>query len=105
MLLRKHSLMSYRGHAMWPPIWVYGLGAKTEKQPRGEVGLLKEVRYYATKPGRLFLTIDHEGEEYTGCLLLDDDQFCAKLAELLKNHYGARLDDIGSLDIPAPEPQ
>lgn len=98
MQLRDHPLMSYQGESMWPPIWVGG--GKRGTRPQGEVGHLREVRYYRTKPGRLFLTMEHEGVRYTGCLLLDDTDSCLRVCELLKKNYGMFINTIGSLEMP-----
>jgi hypothetical protein len=84
---------------MWPPIWVYGLGASNRKKPHGELGFLKEVRRYSTKPGRVFLTMDYEGAEYACCLFFDDHAFCEHIADLLREHCGLSIQEIGALDI------
>jgi hypothetical protein len=99
MRLREHPLLSYRGYPMWPPIWV-GLGATKGKSPQGEVGRLKEVRYYPNKPRRVFLVIDDDGEQYTGCLLFDDDSFSVLMCNFLKRYYGMPTHAIGNLDVP-----
>ena len=98
MELRKHPLMSYQGQSVCPPVWD-GVGTGGRLRPHGEVGHLREVRYYRTKPGRIFLTIELEGAQYTGCLLFDDADFCASVCELLKNNCGMFIEAIGSLDL------
>jgi hypothetical protein len=98
MQLREHPLMFYRGYPVWPPIWV-GLGS--ENRPHGEIGYLKEVRCYPTKPGRTYLVIDHEGAQYTGCLLLDDRIFCEQLCNFLQRFCGMLIKEIGNLELPA----
>jgi hypothetical protein len=99
MQLREHPLMFYRGYPMWPPIWV-GLGATKGQSAQGEVGRLKEVRCYPGKPRRVFLVIDHESEQYTGCLLFDDDAFSQRICSFLKGYYGRLTRFIGDLDVP-----
>jgi hypothetical protein len=84
---------------MWPPIWI-GLGATKGKSPQGEVGRLKEVRCYANKPRRVFLVIDHDGEQYTGCLLFDDTFFSEQMCNFLKGYYGMLTNALGDLDVP-----
>jgi hypothetical protein len=44
MELRNHPLVSYRGRAAWPPIWVGAAGIVSGKKALGEVGSIKEVR-------------------------------------------------------------
>ena len=85
---------------MWPPIWV-GIGGTTGHHPQGEIGRLKEVRYYETKHCRLFLTMDDGGGLYTGCLLFDDNASCQRVACVLRGCYGMLIRDIGGLDLPA----
>jgi hypothetical protein len=97
MQLREHPLMWYRGSPVWPPIWV---GLESGKRPRGEIGSLNEVRCYPTKRGETYLIIEHEGAQYAGCLLLDDEAFCEQLGNFLQHHYGMLIKEIGSLDIP-----
>ena len=89
--------MSYRGSPVWPPIWV---GSGLGKKPQGEVGSLMEVCCYPSKPGEAYLIIDHEGTQYTGCLLFDDQVFCEQLSKLLQGYCGMDIKDIGSLDLP-----
>jgi hypothetical protein len=98
MQLRDHTSMSYRGSRIWPPIWV---SAEPGTRPRGEVGVLKEVRTYGAEGGETYLIIEHEGTEYAGCLLLDDKVFAKQLARLLKTCRGMSIREIGSMDLPA----
>jgi hypothetical protein len=69
-------------------------------RPRGEVGVLKEVRTYGAE-GEAYLIIEHDGVQYAGCLLLDDKTFSEQLAGLLRTCCGMTVRDIGSLDLPA----
>jgi hypothetical protein len=99
MLLRDHPLMSYRGIPSWPPIWTWVYGHENKK-PKGEIGILTEVRLSLIEPpNRCFLLMDHQGSTYMGCLLIDDLSFCAKITQLLQNYCGQSLQDIGSLDL------
>jgi hypothetical protein len=99
MRLREHPFMSYRGYPMWPPIWV-GMGPRTGESPQGEIGHLREVRCYPDKPRRVFLVIDHDGSQYTGCLLFDDSRFSEQICNFLKAYYGTLTSAIGDLEIP-----
>jgi hypothetical protein len=100
MEFRKHPLISYRGYPSWPPIWVGGIGLSRGKRAEGEVGRLKEVRCYRNRPGRIFLVIDYEGAEYTGCVWVDDAAFSEEVCNLLKGFYGRSVEQIGALDLP-----
>lgn len=43
--------------------------------------------------------MEHEGNEYMGCLLFSDSQFCQQICELLRAHCGKSLEEIGDLEI------
>jgi hypothetical protein len=99
MRLRDHPAMSYRGSPMWPPVWV-GLGATQGRNPRGEVGCLKEIRRYPNRPRRIFITMEYGGAPYTGALLFDENASFEHLYKLLQRYYGSPIVDIGNLDVP-----
>lgn len=100
MKLRDHPLMSYRGVSNWPPAWV-GRNSKQLEQPSGEIGILKNVVLSKLEPiGRLYLMIEHEGEEYLGALLFDDQFACHQAYRLLLNHRGEPVRKIGETDLP-----
>jgi len=85
----------------WPPIWVRRTADRNERiPPHAEFGTLKEVRRAHSKPeSRLFLIIEHEGNEYIGCLLFNDRTSCSQTYELLTQHIGNSIEQIGSLDV------
>jgi hypothetical protein len=101
MELRHHPLMSYGRIPNWPPIWVWRSGHRREKiQPYTEIGTLEKVWRAHSKPeSTLFLIIEYEGNEYTGCLLFKDRAFCTQIYDLLGDHIGDSIRDIGSLDV------
>jgi hypothetical protein len=99
MRLRDHPLLSYRGYATWPPAWISRQETRGSS-PQGEVGELREVRRYQDKPGRIFLIMDYEGAEYTGCLLMEYHFACDAMVGLLQRCYGMSMNAIGSLDLP-----
>jgi len=70
------------------------------KKPRGEVGVLREAFLSRIEPhARLFLIVEHEGEEYIGCMMFDDAMFCGQVCEFLKQHCGKTVVEIGNLDL------
>ena len=92
--------MCYRGLRNWPPIWTWRGGEGADRQVRGEVGVLRDVLLSQVKPrSRIYLIIEHEKEEYMGCLLFTDAAFCAQICELLNKHRGFRVADLGNLDL------
>jgi len=98
MLLRDHPLMTYRRRPNWPPVWLCTDGY--DQHPKGEVGTLKAVfRSDLQPPNRCFLLISHEGSEYLGCLLFDDEAFCNQVMKLLKAHCNRSIAEIGSVEV------
>src|SRR5215472_886775 len=98
MLLRDHPLMKYRRLPNWPPVWLCTDG--DDQHPKGQVGTLKAVFRSDLQPrNRCFLLISHEGSEYLGCLLFDDQAFCSEVMEVLKAHCNRSIAEIGDLDV------
>ena len=92
--------MCYRGVSNWPPAWV-GRDAQQSQQPGGEIGILKNVIQSKMKPlNRLYLTIEHEGEEYFGALLFDDQFACQRTYKLLLRHRGELIRKVGEIGVP-----
>ena len=91
--------MSYHGLSNWPPVWTWRGGARGDGHPLGEVGTLREVFLSHVDPrSRLYVIIEHDGEEYMGALLFDDETFCRQIYELLSRQPGSRILDIGNLE-------
>ena len=90
MLLRDHPLLSYRGIPSWPPVWTW-IEGQENKNPKGEIGTLTEVRLSVIEPpNRCYLVIRHEGSVYMGCLFIDDPRFCAQITQLMQSHAAIR---------------
>ena len=101
MELRNHPLMSIQGRRNWPPTWVW-IGGRPNKEPKGEVGILKAVRWSCRPPiraDRCFLIMEYEEALYMGCLLFDDRAFCEQLFTELHDHFGETIQRIGGLDL------
>jgi hypothetical protein len=100
MALRNHPLLNYRGVPSWPPVWTFTGGRENKRPRRQEIGILREVTSSYLKPAdRCFLHIEHKGATYVGCLLIENETFCAQIVSLLQGHCDCRIADIGSLDI------
>jgi hypothetical protein len=98
MLLRDHPLMSYKGNRSWPPAWLWTAGYDNT-HPKGEIGILKAVLHSHIQPrDRCLLIMEHCGAEYVGALLLTDTAFCAKIVEVLMQHLGETVQEIGNID-------
>jgi len=92
--------MSYRSGRNWPPAWTWVSGKKKNLDLSGEVGTLVDVAPSKLDPhGKCFLTIEHEGTSYVGCLLFDDGAFCQQVSRLLQRHIGYPLEYIGGIDL------
>jgi hypothetical protein len=99
MNLRDHPLLSHRGVRSWPPAW-HWLGDGKNHHPKGEVGILKQVKVPTTSPlNRCFLVIEYAGAFYMGCVLSDDVPFAIGLGRLLASHCNKPLESIGSIEI------
>jgi hypothetical protein len=99
MVLRDHPLMTYRGNRSWPPAWLWTVGYENT-YPQGEVGILKAVLRSHLQPlDRCFLILEHCGGEYVGALLLNDPAFCVEIVEVLMQHLGGTIQEIGDIDL------
>jgi hypothetical protein len=70
--------------------------ARAAKTDTGEIGVLKEVRCYEDRPGRIYLTVDYDRTAYVGCLLLDDQRLCKQAFEHLRC-YGMAIQAVSEL--------
>jgi hypothetical protein len=98
MLLREHPLMCYRGVRNWPPTWIW-VGGEANERPRGEVGILIHVMPSVLEAKKLFLTIEHNENEYMGCLLFEDATFSHQIYSMLRRFYHHSTEEIGSIDL------
>jgi hypothetical protein len=93
--------MSYRGLPSWPPVWVW-VGGKTESEiKKGDVGFLTRVvvSIMESQKNRIFLFTEYEHNSYVGCLLLEDQPFCKRMADVLQKCCGQSIREIGALDV------
>ena len=98
MKLRDHPLMSYNGVPNWPPAWIW-IDGPEDKQPEGELGILRTVLLSKHWANRCFLLIFYEESSYMGCLLFDNEVFCCQVTKLLQANSSRRIADIGDLDL------
>ena len=97
--LRNHPLLSYRAVHSWPPVWHF-MGDGINKHPRGEVGILKEVKTPVSGPfNQCFLVIEYKTSLYMGCLLVDDVSFCISVGKFLQGQCGRSIEDISNSNI------
>ena len=94
--------MSYRGLCNWPPTWVKTGGSSDvfQNKLRGEIGVLSQVFLSQVTPyTRCYLSVEVEGDFYMGTLLFEDAAFCRQIYELLQQHCGKSIQQIGDLDV------
>jgi hypothetical protein len=104
MRLRNHRLASYDGTRTWPPSWSWR-GGDDNKDPMGEVGILKEVIPCSIKPAnRCYLIMEYEGAEYLGVLRFDSYSFCQRVYDLLLQHCGESIKQIGAIEMESQAP-
>jgi hypothetical protein len=96
--LRDHPRMSCRGTHNWPPVWTCAKknGGKTAT---GEIGVLTYVYANTRVSDKCYLVIEHNKENYIGCLTFDDRPFCAQISLLLRSQIGRTIQAIGDLDL------
>ncbi|HEY1267235.1 MAG TPA: hypothetical protein VGH16_08265 [Candidatus Binatia bacterium] len=85
----------------WPPAWTRIRG-EDDHRPKGEVGVLREVRWppIQLRPfDRFFMVMEFERSFYMGCLLFEDPAFCIQIDRLLRARCGSSIESIGSLDV------
>ena len=62
--------------------------------------MLRGIKLSTLEPcDACFLTIEHEGQEYVGALLLGDPLFCCQIFTLLTEHNGESIQQIGDIDL------
>src|SRR5262245_38747046 len=99
MLLRDHPLMIYKGVRSWPPVWVWR-GGNANTNPKGEVGILRDVALSRDPPKcTCFLIMEHLGADYIGALLMNDRNFCRLVFDVLLQNRFRPLHEIGAIDL------
>ena len=100
MQLRDHPLMSYRAtRRSWPPTWTQSVALNRVRTLRGEIGVLKHVIKPDAVPNKCFLVIEHAGERWVGCLLIEESVFCEQIYDLLRTQLGRSIKEIGDIDL------
>jgi len=100
MLLRDHPLMTYKGMRSWPPAWIWRGGNNNTANPKGEIGILRDVILSNVPPySTCFLIMEHLSAEYIGALLLDDRAFCRVVYDTLLQHRFKPIHEIGGIEL------
>jgi hypothetical protein len=96
--LRDHPLMNYDGTPNWPPEWVH-TRIMPIRRLTDEVGVLTSTAWYPDHPTRLFLIMNIDNEPYMAALVFSDIAFCRQLRNILQQHIGSTIKEIGDLDV------
>jgi hypothetical protein len=84
----------------WPPVWTLAVRRNGNvKTLMGEVGVLKYVHSNSLMSNKCFLVIDFQDEVYIGSLIFKDHAFCDQISNLLRDHVGCPIKEIGDLDV------
>ena len=62
--------------------------------------MLRRARIYPYNSRQIFLTIEHAGAEYIGCLLMEYEFLGEFMARLLNDCIGMTIASIGNLEVP-----
>jgi len=81
----------------WPPLWMQSriVGGKAMN---GEVGVLIYV-HAAADSRKCYVVIEDENENYTGTLVFDNARLCRQVADVLQQHLGRSIKEIGDLEV------
>ena len=94
--------MKLRGHPLlqqcWPPRWLAFYGPRVPLA--GELGVLEDIRLSSVGKKRCILLMEHDETRYIAELQFDDEAFCQHFVELVEQHRGKPIAQIGDLDIP-----
>lgn len=101
MKLRDHPAMCYRNVLNWPPVWTRGVVKESGEQKllKGEIGVLTYIYANPNASNKCYLIISHQTERYTGCLIFSDRSVCVQISNLLREHIGRPIKEIGGLDV------
>jgi hypothetical protein len=100
MKLRDHPLMSHRGLRSWPPLWVRVDDFSKRPFEGDEVGTLTQVKLPNLADGKIFLRMNDGKNEYLSLLVFDDQNFCVRVYDALKDHVKKPVKEIGDIDLP-----
>jgi hypothetical protein len=83
----------------WPPVWTNAT-RQPAKEARGEIGVLRYVHFSNSISYKCFLVIEHESEHFVGKLVFHDPVLHHQITDILQQHIGCSIKDIGNLEIP-----
>jgi hypothetical protein len=81
------------------PLWVNVSHPNRRDRPRGEIGVLTQVKVWLAIDNPLFLKISFQGSEYVGAMYFDDVVFCRQIKRILETMIGSSIQEIGDHDL------
>ncbi len=82
----------------WPPNWIRTEGEGNAKLI-GEIGILRSVVRSRFEPlTTCYLMMEFQGSSYMGTLLFREGSLCRQVFELLQQHSGESIQQIGNLE-------
>jgi hypothetical protein len=83
----------------WPPVWTKATKEAAD-QARGEIGVLRYVHFSNSSSYKCFLVIEHESKHFVGTLVFHGPALHRQITDVLQQHIGCSIKDIGNLEIP-----
>jgi hypothetical protein len=84
----------------WPPNWIRTEGEGNAKLI-GEIGILASVVRSRFEPLTCYLMMEFQGSSYMGTLLFRERSLSGQVFELLQQHSGDSIQQIGNLEFRA----
>ena len=99
MMIRDHPFMLHGGIHNRPLVWIW-VGVTQNKNPTGEVGVLRTVSISDIEPrDRFLLFTEYKGSSYVSCLTFSDPGICNTIATLFRHYCNCTIAEIGSLEL------
>ena len=96
---REHPALRLSGGLRsWPPVWVC---SRTQpfKTITGEIGVFTGTILHEGLPSTLFIRMEYQNEPYMGFLVVGEPMFCLQLNNVLQEHIGRTIADIGQIEL------
>jgi hypothetical protein len=78
---------------------VHSRGTSEVKKLRGEIGVFTGTIRHEAVPSTIFLRMEFEDESYRGFLVVGEPMFCLQIDNLLQEHVGRTIAEIGDIDL------
>jgi hypothetical protein len=87
----------------WPPNWIR-IEGEGDPKLTGEIGIFRSITLSRLEPlTTCYLTMDFQGCSYIGTLSFRKGSLSRQLFELLQQHSGESIQEIGNLEFRASD--